>query len=62
MVVEYISTIPFFIPDPEGRCLFHFTVSIESGFKLLFSLPKGTVESKDANIEIFKERNGLCTH
>ena len=31
MVNEYISAIPFSIPDPERSCLFHFTTSIENG-------------------------------
>ena len=62
MIVEYVSAIPVFIPDPEGRCLFHFTASIEGGFKLPFSLPKRNAESKDASIIFVKERSGLCTH
>lgn len=42
MLDDYISAIPFSIPDPERRCLFHFTASIESGSSFFSHCQKKT--------------------
>ncbi len=61
MVDEYLSAMPFSIPDPERSCLFHFTTSIESGSSFFSHCQKATWRSKEADKITVKERSSLCT-